>query len=523
MPVGLLLRPLLALACLGLAAVVARPANTRYVWADSPTPTPPFLDWNIAARTIQEAVDVAREGDLILVTNGIYATGGRAVGTNLLVNRVAVEKPLRLLSVNGPTVTVIHGARAPDGGNGDGAVRCVFLGPGVTLSGFTLTGGATRTRGDWREDRAGGGARCSGTLSVITNCVLVGNSAENGGGVSWGVLFNCILTSNTAAQLGGAAQYSTLSNCVVTSNSAGGGGGIDGGRLFDCVVTGNSAVSGGGAADSSLSNCVLVANSSSQGGAAAGGWLEQCSLIGNSAERIAGGAYRSQLRNCTLTGNSAGDGGGGAYLSLLENCLLTGNTAGGPSARGGGSAFGTLRNCTLTGNSAAWGGGAFYGELFNCVVYFNTAVTGANHYLATVTHSCTLPLPEGAGNLAADPRFVNASGGDFRLRPDSPCINAGANPFARGSTDLAGNPRMMDGTVDLGAFEFDPTVPFITRFALTPAGLQIEWPATALGATLQRAASLRSPAWQDVPGMETVSTFTLPITQQREFFRLRQR
>jgi len=60
----------------------------------------------------------------------------------------------------------------------------------------------------------------------------------------------------------------------------------------------------------------------------------------------------------------------------------------------------------------------------------------------------------GAGNITNEPLFVNEVGGEFHLQTNSPCINAGLNDYAPGATDLDGNPRIVGGTVDMGAYEF---------------------------------------------------------------------
>jgi hypothetical protein len=98
-------------------------ASVLYVDLNSPSPAVPYASWNTAARNIQQAVNAASTGDLVLVTNGIYKTGGALVSGSL-TNRVAVTKALVLQSVNGPAVTIIEGNQVPGNyGDGEGAVR----------------------------------------------------------------------------------------------------------------------------------------------------------------------------------------------------------------------------------------------------------------------------------------------------------------------------------------------------------------------------------------------------------------
>ena len=217
---------------------------THYVNPHNPNPVAAFTNWATAATTIQAAVDAAVAGDEVVVTNGIYATGGRAVeGT--MTNRVVIDKAVTVRSVNGLRVTIIKGAAASGpNGLGDGAIRCVDVSENAVLSGFTLTNGHTRAAGDFAKEQRGGGARCLFS-GLLTNCIISGNSAGSGGGVSCGTLRRCILAGNQARWDGGAAWNATLEDCVLTNNSAGiSGGGTCLGSFTHCQAYSNSAPEG---------------------------------------------------------------------------------------------------------------------------------------------------------------------------------------------------------------------------------------------------------------------------------------
>ena len=200
---------------------------------------PPFATWTDAANDLQSAIDDADPLDEVFVSNGVYNAGGR-VRDGGLTNRVVVDKPIRVVAVQGPAGTVIEGS----GPIGDAAVRGMYLGTNATLAGFTVRGGATRAAGDTTLEQSGGGIWCEAG-AAISNCLVVSNSAQAfGGGVYGGQLVNSFLNANVAAQGGGMAR-GAIDFCTVTENSA-----VDGGGVYEgtgrCSIVYFNAASGDG-------------------------------------------------------------------------------------------------------------------------------------------------------------------------------------------------------------------------------------------------------------------------------------
>jgi hypothetical protein len=287
----------------------------HYVAAGSTNSQPPYNSWATAATNIQDAVHaVSARGALVLVSNGVYATGGRAV-YGAMTNRVAVVNPLILQSVNGPEFTVIQGSQLPSA-----AIRCAYLATGARLSGFTLTSGGTLTNGHQYFEQSGGGVYCESSKAYISNCVVAGNSAtDGGGGVIYGTLAHCTISSNSSGYCGGGTWEASLTCCSLSGNTAAdGGGGAFYSTLTNCTLTGNRAAYGGGTEGGTLNDCTLTGNSASYGGGASGGILNDCKLIRNVATNGGASSY-AVLNGCTLAWNSAKSEGGGAREGTLKN------------------------------------------------------------------------------------------------------------------------------------------------------------------------------------------------------------
>jgi hypothetical protein len=495
-----------------LVGAKANAGTVRYVDGSNTSPTAPYTSWSTAASTVQDAIDAASAGDQIVVTNGVYESGGRPMSGTSVSNRVVINKPLTVESVNGPEFTVIKGVYVPNQSamntNGYLSVRCAYITNGALLSGFTLTNGGVLTIATNVFDQCGAGAWCEGN-GVLSNCVVQGNTAYfAGGGVNQGVCIDCTIVSNSVRVWGGGASGSVLRNCTVGGNqqthpNLGGGGGVYSCFVTNCILTGNHAAGndagygGGGGHSSTLDDCTVSGNSADWGGGGAyGGLLNECVIKSNSAARWGGGTYFSTVVNSTLSWNTSVSHGAGARLSSLSNCVVSLNTSqnigggteesqvvncrivGNRGFNGGGAGLGTLincvvssniannvgggtyaaymTNCTVAANSAYMGGGVWSGTLANSIVYFNDASSSSEYdELSVFQYCCTTPLPaDGAGNIAGPPSFIDEALADLHLRADSPCINSGNNNYVSTATDLDGMPRVKGSTVDIGAYEY---------------------------------------------------------------------
>lgn len=215
---------------------------------------------------------------------------------------------------------------------------------------------------------------------------------------------------------------------------------------------------------------------------------------------VAGGAVYVDLGspafvNCTFNANFA-EAGGAVYtrggLVTFVNAEFVANTA----AHGAAAyvEFGRfyLINATVTRNVAEKGGGALADE-GGAVLIHNSIVWGnipAGSPLAGLPPVAVVSDLEGgfpgAGNFDANPRFVDAEHGDFRLAAGSPAIDAGNNALVPTSVTTArgGGPRIAHGSqgrvltdarVDLGAWEFeasDPSTPALG--ASSPAASDVD-------------------------------------------------
>ncbi len=348
---------------------------------------------------------------------------------------------------------------------------------------------------------AGYGAALSNTGSAtISNSTVEGNYSRRGAVNNGGTLTisNSTLSLNQwgpAISTGGTA---IISDSTLSGNSDSGGYGgaiLNAGNLtVNCsTLSGNRSenLTYGGYGGAIYNNGTLTVNNST--------------LSGNKA--VGGAAYTSTTTAGSVNSYPASSGiGGGIYLSSgtlsINSSTLEGNQAAGGSTAGLGGPAGdgiggglyvyggtvSINNSTLADNQAIAGSGSLTGpgtasgggissnvynsagagalQLYDTILADNTAATAPDldGSFTSLGHNLIGDTNGGNGFVASDLLNVNPQLGPLQnnggptqtmaLLPGSPAIDAGGNTNAPTYDQRGpGFPRIVNGTIDIGAFE----------------------------------------------------------------------
>lgn len=389
--------------------------------------------------TIQQAIDAAVGGDIVLVAPGTYTENIDFKG-----------KAITVKGNQGPSLTTIDGSKPLDPDHGSVVSFRQMEGSDSVLDGFTVTGGkgtlidytyygggifcsngsspliANNIITDNTVDGDGGGMYSTLSSPVVTGCTFTKNrttgyypSYSMGGGFCSAnggkpIVTHCVFKDNQAFNGGGAGVLKgnvVLKHCSFNANRADSGGGFSdlfgSAEVFHCIFQGNSAESsigwGGGIDVSSdedveFACCDFVENTAGIGG---GGSVYghcfrmiQCTFSMNLAEVYGGGIDCSgndlQFIDCAFMDNAAFEGGGvifgGKGKATWNRCHFKGNSAergGGMVCRGGHNDQNVaLINSVFNHNTALDVGGAMWNDLdatptlTNCTLTLNTAARG---------------------------------------------------------------------------------------------------------------------------------------------------
>jgi parallel beta-helix repeat protein len=345
--------------------------------------------------TIQGAINVANNGDTVLVAPGTYVE-------NINFN----GKAITLTSSGGAAQTIIDG-----GANGSVLTFNSGEPPSSVLSGFTIKNGFTYYEA--------GGIEIANSSPTIVSNIITQNHATVGVGIrvegGSPLIKNNVITNNTQIGSGGqggggisisANIYSSASPLIIgntiTYNSVANGG--DGGgvsityysspTIQSNLIQGNIGSYGGGIAIEGAFPALVLENI----------------IVNNTARGLSGGGVymvssaANVIANNTIATNTAVDGSSGILTTGFPQSSIFSNNI----------VVAAAAQSAITCNTFNTTGSAVFSH--------NDVYSASGQSWGNACDHTSYP-----GNFSADPQFVNSSAGDWHVQMSSPSIDAGDN------------------------------------------------------------------------------------------------
>ena len=272
--------------------------------------------------------------------------------------------------------------------------------------------------------------------------IIKGASAATANGCGDGAVRGVFLCAGATLRGFTVSGGRTLGGSSFTMDDAGGGicGAYDAtvqslGLVENCIISNNYARTGGGAQYGTFRNCRFYDNAvyNNMGFALCRGFAEGCIFKGNGVGGNHSTAYCCKVVNCTFFGGQAG-------ASKADRGLVF-NEGSSDAAKGL-----TILNSIILGNYQAR-------AATNCYV-----LAGAANVLSVNVSGAT---PSESGIITGDASIIDEGG---KPVADAAVIDAGLNDICpatlRDGFDLAGTRRVLNGTIDIGAYEFNWGVPW---------------------------------------------------------------
>lgn len=462
----------------------------------------------VASAAVGDTINIAATGTLTLTSgeiaiakslnivgpgiSGLTISGnGSSRIFNIVAGSAAADAPVTLSGMTLSRGAASGTCPSPAGGSGGAIVATESL----TLTNVVLTGNTASRNGGalaWAMRR-------SGQTLTLANVIVSGNSAGCAAATTQ-ALGGGLYVGYEATLAAGSAAAVTISASTFSGNTAArSGGGIAAGGPATISINQSRIV--GNTATNAYGGGLYVAYPSKSGLTAASVLLQNSEIADNTAALAGGGINHANaaasaqtsgteatlaLVNATVSGNTvSGASGNAAAIAIagnaglsIDNSTIAYNNL---SAASSGAAI-TRSACTVSGSGGSTreptygidssivamtnAGASGYYDLGNAGASFatNWAVTTSLVRRSDATFG-------GSGNLTgADPKLLALAfnGGSTRthaLATTSPAIDTGSNGVSltadqRGS----GFPRSYGSAVDMGAFEYNPTIVTVAEF-----------------------------------------------------------